>query len=421
MRLITKTILYYLLVCIPLMAVVAVITLFSIKRAVNENLNETMWADAQRAKLLINSFKEPQNVVISLDSLSSIKIDTTGGKGNGYLNIFKIDAEDGEQIEYRAFRYFYPSKGTNYLITIVKPKLEEDDLIENLLDTLFITIGFLIIAFFVLNWILSRTLWKPFNKTIKELEHFELKKGTSFHFQSTSTSEFKKLNSSLEKMLEKIKRDFIVQKEFTENASHEIQTPLAVIKARIDLLLQSPNLKENEMNQMQAIENAVNKLSSLNRALLLLTKIDNNQFKETEPVDMKEVMEKTLLIYSDSFETKKIALTKTYGSGLKINMNPVLADILVGNLIQNAIRHNFEGGKIEIDVNANGFSILNTGKPLNIGASEIFERFKKNDASKESLGLGLSIVKSIAEVSGLKIKYEFRADNHIFTLSTELL
>lgn len=415
MKLITKTILYYLLVCIPLMVVAAIIALFLIKRAVNENLNEQMWDEAQRAKTLINSFKEPQNMMISLDSLSRINIDTTGGKGHAYINIYKIDPEDGDHIEYRVFRYYHLSMGTNYLITITKPKLEEDDLIENLLDTLLITIGFLVIAFFFFNWILSKKLWRPFNRTIKQLELYDLKSNSDFRLEKTSTKEFKLLNDAVKKMTDKIKHDFFLQKQFTENASHELQTPLAVIKARLDLLMQSPNLKENEMSQLQVIENAVTKLTSLNKALLLLTKIENHQFKEVEAVDIKEVINKTLLIYSDAFSAKRIDVTSLYNADLKINMNPVLTEILISNLIQNAIRHNFEGGKIYIEVNAKGFSVSNTGKPLNIDAGQLFERFKKNDASKESLGLGLSIVKSILEVSGLKINYEYIGDNHIFT------
>ena len=417
MKLITKTILYYLLVCIPLLVVVAVITLFLIKRAVNENLNEQMWDEAQRAKTLINTFKEPKSMAISLDSMSRINIDTTGGKGFGYINIFKMDPEDGEHIEYKVFRYYHASKGTNYLITITKPKLEEDDLIENLLQTLLITIGFLVTAFFIINWILSKTLWRPFNKTIKDLSNYDVKNHNELVFGNTSTSEFKQLNDAVKKMTDKIHKDFMSQKEFTENASHEIQTPLAVIKARLDLLMQSPNLKENEMTQLQVIENALTKLSSLNKALLLLTKIGNNQFKDTEQVDVNKTLNKVLSIYEDAIEAKHIVLEVKNKEELKLEMHPLLAELLIGNLIQNAVRHNNEGGKIKIDLTTNGFSVSNTGQPLSIDSSEMFERFKKNDASKESLGLGLSIVKSIIEVSGLKINYEFALDNHIFTIS----
>jgi len=403
------------MVSLPLLIITAAISYFLIKRAVNENLNEIMWADKKRAETLIDGFVAPKNMVLSLDSMSTIKADTSGTIGYRYTRMIRMD-EDAEQVEYRALKSFYKAKDKIYLITIVKPKPEEDDLIENLLQTLLITIGFLVFSFLLINWILSKTLWKPFNETMRQLSNYDIRNNNTFQFNKTSTSEFQRLNETVLKMTDKVKTDFLSQKEFTENASHEIQTPLAVIKARIDLLLQSPNLKENEMSQLQVIENAVGKLSSLNKALLLLTKIDNNQFKEIESVDIKEVFKKTLVIYGDAFPARNIELNTVFSYDLKVNMNPVLAEILVSNLIQNGIRHNNDGGKICIHVNENGFSVSNTGKPLKIDASELFERFKKNDASKESLGLGLSIVKSIIGVSGLKINYAYEGGEHIFTV-----
>lgn len=416
MKLITKTILYYLLVSVPLLVAVSVMSYFSINRAVDENLNEVMWNETENAKAQINSFKEPKNVWLSFDSLSGIKIDTNGSKGYGYINLLKMDPEDGEMVEYKALRSYYKSKGTNYLITIMKPKLEKDDLIENLVQTLLITIAFLVLGFFAINWLLSKSLWKPFYRTINQLDKYDIKNHNELNFGQTSTSEFRQLNAAVKKMTDKIRADFMVQKEFTENASHETQTPLAVIKARIDLLLQSPNLKENEMKQLEIIEQAVTKLSSLNKALLLLAKIENNQFKEVEEVDLETVLNKTLLIYEDMIASKNITVNKTIIGPVEIKINSLLADILISNLIQNAVRHNEVNGTINIELSAHTFSIANTGNPLTIEAEAMFTRFKKNDGSKESLGLGLAIVKSIMEAYHYKFNYSYIDKLHTFVM-----
>ncbi len=388
---------------------------FSINRAVDENLNEALWNDMKRAEAQINSFKSPQSMSLGFDSLSNIKIDTTNSKGRLYSSLYKMD-EDGEMMEYRALKSYYSSKGTNYLITIVKPSLEKDDLIENLAETLTITICFLVLCFFAINWLLSKTLWKPFYKTINQLNNYDIKNHNELNFEKTSTGEFKQLNLAVKKMTDKIHTDFMIQKEFTENASHETQTPLAVIKARLDLLLQSPNLKENEMKQLEIIEQAVTKLSSLNKALLLLAKIENNQFKDVEEVDLEAVLNKTLDIYEDMISAKNITVHKVIKGPVTIKINSLLADILVSNLIQNAVRHNEESGTINIEVMPHMFSVSNTGKPLTFDAEAMFTRFKKNDSSKESLGLGLAIVKSIMDAYKYKFSYAFTDNLHKFKI-----
>ena len=288
---------------------------------------------------------------------------------------------------------------------------------EGLLSAFGILVSFLVCAFFIVNWLLSKTLWKPFYKTLAELNNYDIKRHEHYRFEATTTNEFNQLNVALNKMTEKIYSDFLQQKEFTENASHEMQTPLAVVKANISLLMQSPNLKEDEMNQLQTVENTIKKLSTLNKTLLLLTKIENNQFQENSIVNLKETIAKVLGNYSDLIGAKQIQLEINLESDLKIKANPLLADILVSNLFQNAIRHNHEGGRIIVSIIGNTMQILNSGEPLTIDKEDLFTRFKKNDASKDSLGLGLSIVKSITDTYNYKIIYNYENSLHNFIIS----
>jgi len=416
MKLISKTILYYLLISLPLLAISGYISYHLIREEVREGTDNSLWKEKRNAENLVKTFNTPQNVVLSSDGLSKIMLDNSNRHGYTFSDTVMYDKDEEEDVNHRLLRTYFKSNNTNYLITLAKPTFEEDALIEGLVTSLLLVMGFLMLSFFVVNWFISKSLWKPFYKTIETLTNYDLKDHATINFSSTSTKEFSRLNETLTKMTNKIHTDFIHQKEFTENAAHEMQTPLAVMKARLDLLIQSPNLKEEEMNQLQVLDTSISKLASLNKALLLLAKIENNQFKDIAEISLQKTIEKALSNYEDIIESKNISVENKIVSDPKVKMNPVLCDILISNLIQNATRHTIPGGTIVVELTSTSLSVSNSGNALNIKPEELFVRFKKNDASKESLGLGLSIVKSICDLYAIDINYSFSENKHTFTL-----
>jgi signal transduction histidine kinase len=417
MKLLNKTIFYYLLISLPLLLISGCISYYMIKGDVKEGTDESLWMEKLNAAKLIRTFKEPHNLILSYDNLSKITIADPAEKGYVFSDTSIYEKTENEYENHRMLKAYQVLNGTNYLITLTKPTLEEEALIEGVVSSLLVVIAFLMLAFFVVNWLLSKILWKPFYKTIAALENYDLKNTIHPDFPSSNIKEFSRLNEALDKMTNKIYNDFIHQKEFTENAAHEMQTPLAVMKAKLDLLIQSTNLKEEEMDQLQSIGSSVSKLASLNKALLLLAKIENNQFKDIAEISLQKTIEKVLVNYEDLIESKNISVKKDFVNDRIVKINPVLCDVLISNLIQNAIRHNSIKGTIEINLENNSLSISNSGNPLNIKPEELFVRFKKNDASKESLGLGLSIVKSITDLYHVKLSYNFSKDLHSFVLT----
>ncbi len=159
-------------------------------------------------------------------------------------------------------------------------------------------------------------------------------------------------------------------------------------------------------------------MASLNKALILLSKIENNQFKENELISVNKIINKVINNFADLIEVKNIKLNLNLKDELQITINPTLAEILLSNLVQNAIRHNLNGGIINIDLMQNKLIISNSGEVLTINSNELFTRFKKNDASKDSLGLGLAIVKSICNIYQLNIDYSYSNQLHTFTLNS---
>ncbi len=416
MKLITKTIFYYLLISMPLLLIAAFFSYHLIRIEVRDGTDETLLKEKSNAENLIKLNPKNDPVYLSADSISKITVVNQHKTGSLFSDSLIYDKVEKQDLNYRILRSYYRSNNQTYLITIAKPTFEEDELTEGLLSAFALIIVFLVLGFFVVNWVLSKTIWKPFYKTLEELNSYDIRKHENHSFKSATTVEFNQLSAALNKMTEKIHSDYLQQKEFTENASHEMQTPLAVVKATVSLMMQSPNLKEEEMDQLQTIENSLRKLSLLNKTLILLTKIENNQFQNNEIINLKETVTKIINNYSDLVGAKKIQLEINFESDPKIEMNPMLADILITNLFQNAIRHNKMGGIVSISIKDKTMSISNSGEPLTIDEKDLYIRFKKNDASKDSLGLGLSIVKSITDNYGYTISNNHHDSLHTFKI-----
>ena len=222
----------------------------------------------------------------------------------------------------------------------------------------------------------------------------------------------KKTNPSLAGQLLKVQHNYQANKQFTQNAAHELQTPLAIIKGHAELLLQAPSLSENEAEAIGAIFHSINRLSRLNSALILLAKIEQGRFNDEKPVNINETISITLEYFSDMINLQKLIIEKKYPCDFTVNMSATLAEILIANLLQNAIRHNLSDGFIKIETNKEELKISNAGKPLKTSPENLFKRFYRESEKEESLGLGLSIVKRIAQQSGLKVEYTFEEGVH---------
>jgi signal transduction histidine kinase len=218
-------------------------------------------------------------------------------------------------------------------------------------------------------------------------------------------------------MAKKMRRDYVNLKEFNENASHEIQTPLSIIKSKLELLIQGEGLNQEQAGLINSVYEATTRMSRLNQGLLLISKIDNNQFHNTEQVDLQVILNKTLEHFEEILELRKIRVVAHIVSPARAQMNPTLAEILVSNLVNNAIRHNLEEGEIRIGMDPDGFEIANTGYPLTIPPEDLFRRFRKSERAADSVGLGLSIVKKITQLYQFDIRYEVKEGFHRIRLN----
>ena len=224
------------------------------------------------------------------------------------------------------------------------------------------------------------------------------------------------MNQAVTQMTGRVKKDYEALKNFTENASHEMQTPLAIINSKLDVLIQDETISEFQMQQLQGIYNALDRLSNLNQSLLLLTKIENNQFTALDNIVLDNLIKEKLTQFEELLESKKLTIS-TQLEKTTIQCNKQLADILINNLLNNAIRYNRQNGSIAITLSANTLQIANSSFLPALDSQKIFQRFYRHaDTNQDGNGLGLSIVKQISDRMGYAVHYEFADDRHLFSI-----
>jgi signal transduction histidine kinase len=333
-----------------------------------------------------------------------------------FSSIELYNKDHDENIYYRQLEFPVTVNGKTYKADVRKSQAETEDIVRLVLEITLAIVLLLLVTLFIINRFVLSKLWEPFNTTLQQIKQFNLSGKDEMHLKLSDIKEFMELNSAVSMMVQRVSHDYNEIKSFTENASHEIQTPLAIMRSKLELLSQSENLKEEQMNAIQSISETTNRLSQLNQSLILLTKIDNRQFKETEEVNMSNLLLRHLNNYEELFYAKEINVTKNINTGVVLTMNETLAEILIVNLLINAIKHNIEKGSIAIELSKEHLSIANTGKKLNANPAIYFERFKKESASNDSMGLGLSIVKKICDTYGFEISYTYKNDLHILAV-----
>ena len=275
----------------------------------------------------------------------------------------------------------------------------------------------LITGLTIITRLIHGKLWKPFYQTLSLAEQFNIQQNEIPNFPSTGTQEFNQLNRALRTLIDNNLQAYKIQKEFTENASHEMQTPLAIFRSKLDLLLQLPDLTEEQMEIIQTLHQENSRLVRMNKNLQLLAQMDNLQFPDTQPLNIGDIVAKSVSLLSEPAESANIKV-ETYltNRNLSIHANELLLESLVNNLIINAIKHNISNGRIVVTLNGNQLDIINTGIRQPLDNDKLFRRFGRMNPAAKGSGLGLAIVRQICILYGWKIVYDFNDGMHRFTV-----
>lgn len=327
----------------------------------------------------------------------------------------KTFSSEPEIERYRCLKKIVFINNIPFLFTI-QTNIEESE--ETIGMIALVTIFFFIIivlGLLFLNRRLSETVWQPFRRTLEKLKTFNLNHQNTIEFEKTNTSEFEELHLSLNKLIEHSVSVYQTQKEFTENASHELQTPLAIIKHKLDILIQDEHLTEKQYQITEDINKALTRSSRINKNLLLLAKIDNHQFDSTEKIKLDVLMEQSLEIFEEHFQQKNISVNSQISPLIEVSGNSSLTEVLINNLFMNAIRHTPKDGNIYVKLTDQYFEISNSGTEK-LNQDLLFKRFSRLSTDNSGSGLGLAIIKEICKFQEWKIRYRFENKHHIFSI-----
>lgn len=291
--------------------------------------------------------------------------------------------------------------------------LEQDIIAGMMLQFLLIFVVITLSLFLTLR-LAAQKLWRPFDDTLRKTEDFNLANSEVPTFESTDIEEFIRLNASLTRLMTNDKETYRIQKEFTENASHELQTPLAIIQSKLDLLLQE-QMTEKQTHLIAELYALTKRMSRLNRNLLLLARIENAQYTRMDDLDVGEILSSSLQVYETLWSGHTLSLEDERQTKKTIKANPVLLDCLLKNLIVNAIRHSLSDGNVRITLSDERLVVSNQSvdeKPLD--ADKLFRRFHTEHTGSSGNGLGLAIVKAICDFHCWQVRYQMKDGEHQF-------
>lgn len=321
--------------------------------------------------------------------------------------------------EWEPYRVLYTNvkiEDQPFVLMIQLNLVESEDLIKTIIWIYLGILFALLLVIFFLTRFISNRLWQPFYDTLRQIDQFNIEQHISPEFVVTNVKEFEQLNTGLKKLIQGSQQSYASQKSFTQNAAHELQTPLAVFQSKLDLLLQDTSLTQPQAAIVQSLYEATSRLTRINKNLLLLAKIENHQFAETTTFTINELIDEVTPYFIEQANSKQLGIENNMEIEVGVIANRGLAEIMINNLFLNAVRHNIENGKIFLSLSDKMLTISNSGVPHPLDEKSLFKRFGKGSTDVKSNGLGLAIVKEICDRYDWKVSYKFENQLHCFSI-----
>jgi signal transduction histidine kinase len=407
LKLLTKSTYYFLLLSVLAMIAGGVFLYFTIRSVIYRQIDNSLITE----KTIIQDQIDQTDTIPDFEATfgHQIEVKLLNYPVRNFQSLKDTNIYDSRSNSYLPYRYILflgnniENKG--YIITIFQTLSEKQELLKDISLYMFFLFFSLLIISILINYLIARRLWRPFYVSVNSASKFDIQLDKPLELPYTDIIEFSQLNKVFDQMTFKMRRDYLNLKEFSENAAHEIQTPLAVIRSKTDLLMQQKHLNKDSLSLIKSINEATTRIFKLNHGLLLISKIENQIFHEKKEISLKQIIKNSLDNYKEIMQLKKIKVEMEALDEAFVEMNEVLVDVLISNLLSNAVRFNVDGGFIKCHIDDTYLIVINSGIPLTVDPEVLFSRFQKGSDNPQSVGLGLSIVKKIADSYGMRITY----------------
>lgn len=409
MKLLHRTTRDFLLATVVILMITGVGLYLYLQKEVADEMDEQL---AFQAELITQHLASGDTRIYPFAEIRPTNEPVTAGPRFGDTTLYDIvqKVEEG----YHFLDEVREVNGKNYHIRVMTTYIGWDKYYKSIFYILLISIIILAISGVLITYYSNKKLWWPFFLNLQQLKEYSVSDPQPLQLHDSGIREFEELKHTLKDLTDRSRREYMALREFTENASHEIQTPLGIVQSKLDRLSQLAVTEEMARHIVQA-RSGVDRLSKMNKNLLLLAKLDNNAFADRSPVQLDQLLLQHLALMADLFSPKQIQLS-TAVSPVLLSADPYLCDILLSNLISNAIRHTDENGKVRIELNGERLVISNSAPPLDFPEEQLFNRFSKSPQNSQSTGLGLAIVQQICVAHHWKIAHEFRFPDHFFII-----
>ncbi|WP_181163685.1 sensor histidine kinase [Pontibacter mangrovi] len=408
MRLLQKINKAYLVSSAVVLAVCSTLLYFILQRQAQLEIDEELALQEELISAQIAQGQMPSFPLTDVRQLNS-----TARPSTMYGDSVVFDRLQLEHEDYRYLRSVKSINGKTYSIMVMDAHVGWADYYLTIFAVFLVMALLLGCTGLLVNYFAARSIWQPFFQNLKVYRSHSVSSGSPLQLQPSNVQEFREMQLALQEQTQRSRQEYLALREFTENASHEIQTPLAIIQAKLDRLSQYP-ISGEMMHHLALARDSVSRLSRINKNLLLLTKLENRAFEEKEQLDLRPLLQAQLDQMEDLFEMKHIAL-QTEISATALQANRYLIDILLSNLLANALRYTPENGKVSIRLSPERLEVANSGAPLTLTEDQLYARFKKGRAnSGQSTGLGLAIAKGICEAHGWQLRYRYSGEEHHF-------
>ena len=379
----------------------------------------------QQSDKIISRFLDNDSLPNSLSGMSGtmeffIEKVSPEYAANHQTPVFQTDEEFIDDIQedeiVREMSRVFQKQGIDYELTLTTQVFAWNNTLNfALVSIISLAVVLLIAIILIVSFIIISNM-KPIYRLIYWLRNRKANEAIPQHDRHIKAQEFKEIESAVLEASEKSKQVYEEQKRFIGHASHEIQTPIAVCRNRLELLVDNTQLDENQLSEIQKTLDTLNYISRLNKSLLFISKIDNHQFKEETEINIQQTVSQTLDNLSEIYENQNIKVETIENESITVTMDPTLASSLVTNLLKNAFIHNRPNGTISITLRNNILSIGNTGNDEALDENVVFKTFYRKGENTNSTGLGLAIAKAICTEYGFEICYQFIENQHTFSI-----